>query len=55
MYTLQGVAQWAKLANAEGVSDQTTDVNVLKFLFSTLTNVNFDDARFVEYLQETIK
>lgn len=41
---------YAHRAKQLGVSDTEIDRWMLESLFSTMTNVNFDDARFVVYL-----
>lgn len=46
----KGISQYAVRLAKMGVHDPEADMFVLKSLFATLTNVNFDEARFVEYL-----
>jgi hydroxylamine reductase len=46
----KGISQYASRLAAMGVHDPDIDIFVLKAMFATLTNVNFDEARFVEYL-----
>jgi hydroxylamine reductase len=54
VHQVKGISQYAARARALGAeySDAAVDHAVLKFLFSTLTNVNFDSARFVTYCKE---
>lgn len=49
-----GVSQWAHAVQEAGgvVSDTTKDL-LLDSTFATLTNVNFDSARFLNYLRDT--
>lgn len=49
-----GVSQWAHAVEAKGgiVSDATKDL-LLDSTFATLTNVNFDSGRFLNYLRLT--
>lgn len=53
MYQLKGLSCWAHLARQHGVVDHEVDSFVLRAAFSTLTNVNFDDSAFFEYLKES--
>ena len=46
------VATYAYLGRHEGYSNKETDRWVLDALFSTLTNVNFDERRMDEYLRQ---
>ncbi|KIZ01848.1 hydroxylamine reductase [Monoraphidium neglectum] len=52
MYSLKGLAAWSLAARAVGVIDPEIDTFINGSVFATLTNVNFDDARFVEILQQ---
>jgi len=54
-YTLRGLGQAARAARAEGTETVEADRVILKALFSTLTNVNFDTERITGYIQETAK
>ncbi len=55
IYMLQGVSVYAVKAREFGVIDVAVDSFVPKAFFSTLTNVNFDDERLVEYAQQAAK
>ena len=55
VYALKGLAQYAVEGRKVGVSDPQVDRFTSKALFSTLTNVDFDPARFVELINETVK
>ncbi len=50
VYALQGLAIVAVDARKSGIVDHAVDVFTAKALFSTLTNVDFDPARFVELI-----
>lgn len=49
VYQLQGVSAYAHLARALGVIDAEIDAFVPQAFFATLTNVNFDGERLVDY------
>lgn len=55
MYSLKGLAAWAKAARAVGVEDPEINTFINGSVFATLTNVNFDDARFEAILKEADK
>ena len=50
VYTLQGLSAVAVDARKAGIVDHAVDVFTVKALFSTLTNVDFDSARFVKLI-----
>ncbi|MFG0763004.1 hydroxylamine reductase [Aeromonas media] len=50
IYALQGLSAWALAAREHGVIDNEIDAFVPKAFFATLTNVNFDSARIVAYV-----
>ncbi len=50
VYALQGLSIVAVDARKAGMTDKAADVFTVKALFSTLTNVDFDPARFVELI-----
>ncbi|KAF8063692.1 hcp [Scenedesmus sp. PABB004] len=53
IYSLKGLGGWAHLANEAGVPvPQHIQSFITGSTFSTLTNVNFDEARFTEMLQQ---
>mgnify|MGYP000653319452 FL=1 len=54
IYTLQGLSAWALAAREHGVIDDEIDAFVPKAFFATLTNVNFDSARIVGYVNQAI-
>lgn len=54
LYRLKGLAGVASHAReASGITDDAADEFFNAAMFSTLTNVNFDAHRFVEYIQTT--
>jgi hydroxylamine reductase len=55
IYTLQGLAQVAVEGRKVGVSDREVNVFTLKAAFSTLTNVDFDPARFVKLINQGVQ
>ena len=52
IYACQGLACVAHAAAEKGVQDKDTDLFIYKAVFSTLTNVNFDPARFVPLIHK---
>ena len=54
IWLLKGISFWAVKGRELGVSSPEADVFVAKALFSTITNVNFDPDRFVEWIQEAV-
>lgn len=50
VYALQGLSIVAVDARKMGINDPAVNVFTVKALFSTLTNVDFDPARFVELI-----
>ncbi|WP_349921297.1 hydroxylamine reductase [Aeromonas veronii] len=54
IYTLQGLSAWALAAREHGIVDAEIDAFVPKAFFATLTNVNFDSARIVAYVNQAL-
>ncbi|WP_421230429.1 hydroxylamine reductase [Aeromonas jandaei] len=54
IYTLQGLSAWALAARDQGIIDREIDAFVPKAFFATLTNVNFDSARIVAYINQAL-
>ncbi|WP_421233507.1 hydroxylamine reductase [Aeromonas jandaei] len=54
IYTLQGLSAWALAARDQGIIDREIDAFVPKAFFATLTNVNFDSARIVAYVNQAL-
>ena len=54
VYSIKGLSQVALEGVRNGVRDPQTDRFTCQALFSTLTNVDFDPARFVELITESV-
>ena len=54
IYALQGLSQVAVQARAKGVNDQTVNRFINEGVFSTLTNVDFDPARFETLIKDAV-
>ena len=52
IYAVKDISRYAHRACQLGARDHDVDVFMIKALFSTLTNVNFDPARFTEFTNE---
>lgn len=52
IYLLQGVSDYALKARSVGIVDRDIDAYVCQALFATLTNVNFDAARIIAFINE---
>lgn len=52
IYAVKGIGQYARRARGLGLSHREVDGFILYALFTTLTNVNFNSARFVQFIQE---
>ena len=55
VHALIGLSAAATEARKKGIVDREADVFTVKALFSTLTNVNFDAARFVTLIGQAVK
>ncbi|MCX8083800.1 MAG: hydroxylamine reductase [Calditerrivibrio sp.] len=55
VYNLKGLAYWTKKGREVGVFLEEADLFLLEGLFATITNVNFDAERFVDYNNKAIK
>jgi len=55
IYALCGLALYANDARQRGLIDADLDRFVMKAVFSTLTNVNFDPDRFAELISQTVE
>ncbi len=51
IYAVKGISQYANKARQSGVTDREVDIFVVEALFSTMTNVSFDSARFEAMLR----
>jgi hydroxylamine reductase len=54
VHVLKGVSIWAKKLKELGISDKSTGRFVNQGLFATITNANWDDARFEELIREAL-
>jgi hydroxylamine reductase len=54
LYALMGLAQVAVAGRKVGVSERDANVFTVKAAFSTLTNVNFDSARFKTLIEQAV-
>ncbi|GLS82676.1 hydroxylamine reductase [Paraferrimonas haliotis] len=52
VYVLQGVSAYALKAREFDIVDTEIDSYVAKAFFATLTNVNFDEARIIEFIAQ---
>ena len=55
IHQLKGIGQYVSRLRALGVADAPADSFILYGLFTTLTNVNFNRARFVEMIAEAAR
>lgn len=55
VYAIKGIAQYATRARELGKTDSGADSFILYGLFTTLTNVNFNAARFVALINEAVE
>ncbi|MBT4483680.1 MAG: hydroxylamine reductase [Candidatus Latescibacteria bacterium] len=54
VYMVKGISIYAKRARTLGVKDMEIDIFVLKALYITLTNVNFDPASILQWLNSAV-
>jgi len=52
VYAVKDISRYAHRAYELGVRDRDIDVFIVKALFSTLTNVNFDPQRFQQFIKQ---
>ena len=55
IYALRGLSQVALEGRKVGVNDREVNVFICEATFSTLTNVDFDPDRFVEFIKKTVE
>jgi len=55
VYAVKDIARYAHRAHQLGARDRDVDVFMVKALFSTLTNVNFDPPRFKVFMGEAAR
>jgi hydroxylamine reductase len=54
VYTVKGISFWADLARGKGAKDVAIDRFVIEALFTTVTNVDFDDDSVVKVVAEAV-
>ncbi|MCF7936316.1 MAG: hydroxylamine reductase [Synergistales bacterium] len=54
IYALKGISVWEEKAKELGVEDASNGLYVARGLFSTITNANWDDDRFVAMVHEAL-
>jgi hydroxylamine reductase len=55
IHVLRGLSQLALEGRKVGVKDERTDLFICEAMFATLTNVNFDPDRFIEYIHKAVE
>src|SRR4030065_2599311 len=55
VYMLRGLSQLIIEADKVGVKDEKVSVFTCEALFATLTNVNFDPERVIEYVRKAVE
>ena len=55
IYTLKGIAVYGEKAKDLGIHDKKTGLFVAQALFTTITNANWDNSRFVAMIKEAFK
>jgi len=53
IYGLQSIAVYAKMAREIGIKDDEVDLHTIESLFTTVTNVSFDDERLAKFISKT--
>jgi len=54
VYTVKGIGFWANLAREKGAKDSAIDRFVIEALFTTVTNVDFDDDSVAKVVSEAV-
>ncbi|MBW2341612.1 MAG: hydroxylamine reductase [Deltaproteobacteria bacterium] len=55
IYVLKGIAIYGEKGKEVGISHRETGLFIAKALFSTITNTNWDNERFVDLIKEGLK
>jgi len=55
IYTLRGLAIYGEKAGELGISNKETGLFAAQALFTTITNANWDNDRFIKIIKETLK
>jgi hydroxylamine reductase len=54
IYALKGLSSYAVEGRKVGVTEREVNIFTVEAMFSTLTNVNFDPARFVQMIRRCV-
>ncbi len=54
IFTIKGLSVWDQKARELDVQDKGTGLFIAEGLFNTITNANFDNARFVDLIRKTL-
>jgi hydroxylamine reductase len=55
IYVLRGVSVYGEKAKELGIFDKKTSLFIAQALFSTITNANWDNQRFISLIKESLK
>ncbi|MGA1846276.1 hydroxylamine reductase [Deferribacter abyssi] len=55
IYSTKGLGYLLNEGRKKGIKNENADLFVLEALFATITNVNFDAQRFVDYINQSIE
>lgn len=55
IHVLKGLGYYGTRARALGIVDHEADLLLTEGLFATITNANFDEARFVAYIERAVQ
>ncbi len=55
IFVLKGMAVYAEKLKELGIPDRSNDLFVVQALFATITNANWNDARFTAWIQKALK
>jgi len=55
IYALRGIAIYGEKAKELGINDKETGLFIAQSLFTTITNANWDNDRFVATIKEALK
>ncbi len=55
VHTAKGISMWARRAREHGAVDRDVDIFTVEALFTTVTNVNFDDERMMDLIRRAVE
>ncbi len=55
IYIIKGISIWLEKAKGFGLINNKAGLFIAKSLFSTITNANFDNTRFIALIKEALK